>query len=84
MGLLTTLLTLPVTGPAKAAWWIADKIHDQALQAMNDPAEIKRELVRLEEMLERGEIDEDAYETAELALLTRLRETQRAGGRPAG
>lgn len=79
MGLLTSLLTLPVAGPIKGALWLADKIHDQALQAMNDPAEIKRELLRLERALEAGEIDEDAYEEAELALLTRLRDAQKAG-----
>ncbi|MEL6977970.1 MAG: gas vesicle protein GvpG [Pseudomonadota bacterium] len=80
MGLVTTLLTLPVAGPLQAAWWLAEKIHDQALQAMNDPAEIKRCILRLEAMLEAGEIDEETYETAELALLTRLRDVQRAGG----
>ena len=79
MGLLTTLLTLPVAGPIKGALWLTGKIHEQALQAINDPAEIKRQILRLEEALEAGEIDEDTYEAAELALLTRLRETQRAG-----
>ncbi len=80
MGLLTTLLTLPVSGPLKAAWWLTEKLHEQALAAMNDPAEIKRELVRLEEALEAGEIDEETFETLELELLTRLRDVQRAGG----
>ncbi|MEM9726767.1 MAG: gas vesicle protein GvpG [Pseudomonadota bacterium] len=79
MGLLTTLLTLPVAGPIKGALWLTGKIHEQALQAINDPAEIKRQILRLEQALEAGEIDEETYEAAELALLTRLRETQRAG-----
>lgn len=80
MGLLTALLTLPVSGPIKAAWWLAEKIHDQAINAMNDPAEIKRELGRLEEALESGALTEEEFEELELKLLTRLRDVQRAGG----
>lgn len=80
MGILTSLLTLPVAGPLKAAWWLTEKLHEQALATMNDPAEIKRELVRLEESLDAGEIDEDTFEELELRLLTRLQDIQRAGG----
>lgn len=78
MGLLTALVTLPVTGPSKFAWWVAEKLHEQALNTLNDPAEIKRELVRLEARLDAGEITEAAFEEAELVLLTRLREAKRA------
>lgn len=80
MGLLS-LLTLPVSGPMKAAWWIAEQVHEQALAAQNDPAEIKRQLLALEGRFEAGEISEEAFEEAELALLTRLRDVQRGGGR---
>lgn len=82
MGLLTTLLTLPVAGPMKAAWWLTEKLHEQALAAINDPGEIKRELVRLEEALDAGELTEEEFEELELQLLTRLRDIQRAGGAP--
>lgn len=78
MGLLTTLLTLPLAGPAKAAWWITEKLHEQALTEINDPNTIKAEIKALEQRLLAGEITEDAYEEAELALLTRLRDIQRA------
>lgn len=81
MGLLTTLITLPVTGPVKGAWWIMEKIHEQAEQAMNDPVAIKAEIAALEKRLDAGEITEEAYEAAELELLTRLRDIQRAGAR---
>lgn len=81
MGLLTTLLTLPVAGPAKAAWWIAEKLHEQALAEMNDPKTIKAEIAELERLLLAGEIDEATYEEQELALLTRLRDLQRGGAR---
>lgn len=79
MGLLTTLLTFPVSAPAKTAWWIAEKIHEQALATFNDPSEIKRELVRLESLLDAGEIDEETFEELETALLIRLRDARKAG-----
>lgn len=81
MGLLTTLLTLPVSGPAKAAWWIAEKLHEQALAELNDPKAIKDALASLEKRLLAGEIDEAEFEEQELALLTRLRDIQRAAKR---
>lgn len=79
MGLLTTLLTLPVSGPSKAAWWLMEKLHDEALRSLNDPKEIKRALLTLEQQLDAGEISEEQFEEQELALLTRLRDVQRAG-----
>lgn len=81
MGLLTSLLTLPVTGPAKAAWWIAETLHERALAELNDPKAIKAEIAALEKRLLAGEITEEDYEEAELALLTRLRDIQRAAKR---
>ncbi|MEO1328921.1 MAG: gas vesicle protein GvpG [Pseudomonadota bacterium] len=79
MGLLSTLLTLPITAPLHTALWIGRKIHDHALEQMNDPAEIKRQILVLEQMLDAGEISEEEYEEAELKLLTRLRDIQRQG-----
>lgn len=76
MGLLTSLLTLPVAGPMKGSLWIAKKIHEAADQELNDPAAIRRELAALESALLAGEISEDAYDEAELVLLTRLRDAQ--------
>lgn len=77
MGILTSLLTLPLTGPVKGAWWLAEKLHEHALEQMNDPAEIKREIARLEQAMLAGEITEEAYEEQELLLLTRLRDLSR-------
>lgn len=77
MGLLRSLLTFPVSGPIQGSLWIAGKIHEAAEQELNDPGTIRRELQRLETALLAGEISEEAYDEAELVLLTRLRE---AGG----
>jgi len=71
MGLFK-LLAAPITAPLNSALWVAEKIHEAALDAYTDPAEIRRALGRLERQLLAGEISEDAYEEAELLLLQRL------------
>lgn len=77
MGLLRALVSLPVAGPLKGSLWVARKVHEAAEQQVNDPGTIRRELRRLETALLAGEISEEVYDEAELALLARLRE---AGG----
>lgn len=76
MGLLRTLVTLPVAGPLQGSLWIARKIHEAAEQELNDPAAIRRALARLEQQLLAGEISEEAYDTVELELLQRLQGQQ--------
>lgn len=78
MGLLTSLLTFPVSAPLKSAWWVAEKLHEKATAELNDPATIKAAIADLEKRMLAGEISEDDYEEAELELLTRLRDIQRA------
>ncbi|MEO0915903.1 MAG: gas vesicle protein GvpG [Pseudomonadota bacterium] len=73
MGLLGTLMTLPVAGPLKGSLWVAKKIHETAENELNDPSAIRRALARLEEQLLAGEISEDDYDEAEMDLLLRLR-----------
>lgn len=78
MGLLTTLLTLPISGPVRGAMWVAEKIHEAALSEFHDPRAIKAALTDLERALDAGEIDDDAYEAAESELLDRLEAAQAA------
>mgnify|MGYP006274253357 CR=1 FL=1 len=77
MGLLTTLLTLPVSGPLKGAWWAVETVREAAEAEFYDPGAIRAELAALEARLLAGEIDEDAYEAAEEPLLDRLEEAMR-------
>lgn len=72
MGLLTTLLTLPVSGPVKGAFWTLSKVTEAAEAEFYDPAAIRREIGALERRLEADEITEAEYEAAEDALLDRL------------
>lgn len=76
MGLVSRLLTLPVSAPVTGSLWLARKIHEAAAQQLNDPAAIKAELSRLEAQLLSGEISEETYDAAELTLLMRLKEAQ--------
>ena len=73
MGLIAKLLTLPVAGPGAGALWVARQIHKAAEAELTDPVAIRRTLRDLEAQLEAGEIDEAAFEEAELVLLERLR-----------
>ena len=79
MGLLTSLLTLPVTGPIRGAAWVMQQVHEAAEAEFYDPGHIKRALVALERRLEAGEIDEDQFETEEAVLLDRLEQAGRRG-----
>lgn len=77
MGLLTGLLTLPVSGPLRGALWVVRQVHEAAEAEHRDPAAIRRALAELERQLERGEIDEPTYDDAEAELIARLRGTSR-------
>ncbi len=73
MGMLRSLLLLPVKGPMDGAFWVMQKIHEAALEEFNDPATIKRALAALEQALMRDDITEDDYDKAETELLLRLK-----------
>jgi hypothetical protein len=81
MGLLSTLLGVPVTGPINGTGWVLRKLYETAHEEFYDPASIKRQLVALETQLDAGEITEEQFEEIELALLHRLREAASGTGR---
>ena len=74
MGLLRSLILMPVKGPLDGAAWVARKIHDSAEQEWRNPASIRNALRDLEAQLLAGEISEDTYDAAETDLLRRLQE----------
>ena len=73
MGLLSSLILLPVKGPMDGAVWVANKVNESVQQEWNNPASIRKALVSLEKQLLAGEISEDAYDAAETELLLRLK-----------
>lgn len=74
MGILTKILTFPLTGPLDGTMWIAEKLLEQAEGEIYDEGKVRAKLMELETLLDLGEISEDVYMEAEDALLERLRD----------
>jgi hypothetical protein len=72
MGVLGTIVGLPIAGPLLGLGWLARRIAEAAEQEMNNPARIEADLLALESLLEDGEIDEATYEAREAVLLVEL------------
>jgi Gas vesicle protein G len=87
MDLLSDVLLLPVTGPARGLRFIAEQVKEQ-VDAECDPArraeQVQAELIRLSVRRDLGQISEDEYATQEAALLAQLNalqaDTQDFGG----
>ncbi|MER6096511.1 gas vesicle protein GvpG [Streptomyces sp. NPDC001728] len=73
MGLLTSLLTLPLA-PVRGVTWVAQRVLDKAEEEYYNPAPVWRELSELENRLVRGEISQETFEAREDELLDRLEE----------
>ena len=71
MGLITGILTLPLT-PVRGVAWVAEKVAEQAELELYDENRILRELGELESVHERGEIDDERFEATVDQLLERL------------
>ena len=71
MGLLTTLLTLPLA-PVRGTIWIAEQVREQALREFEDEDSIRARLADLEARYELGEMPEEDYLRSEDELLERL------------
>lgn len=73
MGLISGTLL----GPVKLLAWTAQQVLDVAEAQRNDVAAIRAQLVTLNEQLDAGEIDEEAFEQAEDVLMDRLMTARR-------
>lgn len=73
MGLLRSLLSLPVKGPIDGTLWVARQIQDAADKELNDPAALRKALAALETQLLAGAISEEEYDEAETRLLLRIK-----------
>ena len=73
MGLLLKLLALPVTGPANALVWVAEKLSEQAEKELYDEDKVRSQLMELEFRNDLGEINEEEYAQSEQELLDRLK-----------
>ena len=71
MGLITSLLTLPLA-PIRGTVWIAERILEQAESEFYDEGTIRAQLLEIEAAREAGEIDDETAAEAEDILLERL------------
>ena len=75
MGLLSSLLLLPVTGPMRGLRFIAEQVKEE-VDAELDPGrraqQVHAELVDLGVRRDLGQISEDEYAAQEAALLEQL------------
>ncbi|MFD0318715.1 gas vesicle protein GvpG [Streptomyces flavalbus] len=80
MGLVSGLLLLPLA-PVRGTLWIADQLVTEARRQTGDPRAARARLAALNDALDRGEIDEAAFEREEERLLTLLEDIPPGPGR---
>ena len=76
MGLLSSMLLAPFTGPVDGALWTIDKVRRAVEEELTDDTPVKEELMQLQLLLDAGEIDDDEYVTREAEIMRRLREVR--------
>lgn len=76
MGLLSSILLAPFTGPWDGTMWTLDKVRRAVEEELTDDTSVKEDLMRLQLELEGGDISDDEYLEREQAIMQRLREVR--------
>lgn len=76
MGLLSSILLAPFTGPIDGTMWTLDKVQRAVQEQLVDDTPIKEDFMRLQIELDAGEIDDDEYLVRETEIMRRLREVR--------
>ncbi|WP_454195645.1 gas vesicle protein GvpG [Nocardia sp. Marseille-Q1738] len=71
MGLLSSILTLPIA-PVRGVIWLAEVIQDQVEQQLRDPATMRRELEAIDEAAAAGQLSEEERKQAQQAVIDRM------------
>lgn len=71
MGLLTTIITLPLA-PVRAAVWVVEQVAEEADRRMFDETRIRGELLQVELDYDEGLIDDEERAAIEDELFARL------------
>ncbi|MFI7618643.1 gas vesicle protein GvpG [Nonomuraea terrae] len=77
MGLVTGILTFPVSAPLRGLVWLAERIQDQAEMELHSPTSVRRRLEEIEEARRAGEISEEEERQAVEEVLQRVTATRR-------
>lgn len=72
MGLLTSILTLPLRAPVAGPMWVARRVAEAVDRERNDPAALRAALAEAEALLVAGDLSEEAYDAIEDDILARL------------
>jgi hypothetical protein len=76
MGLLSSILFFPVSGPVAGIRWALGKVQAVVEEELTDDSTVKQELMELQMLLELGDIDDAEYVRREAVLMQRLREVR--------
>ena len=72
MGLLSSLLLLPVTGPLRGIQFVVEQIETEANATLFDEHRVQAQIMNLSLLLDQGEISDEEYDEHEAVLLERL------------
>jgi hypothetical protein len=72
MGLLSSLLLFPVTGPLRGIQFVIEQIQAEAEAMLFDEKRVQAQIMSLSLRLDQGEISEEEYEEHEAVLLEQL------------
>ncbi|GGN68730.1 gas vesicle protein GvpG [Nocardia rhizosphaerihabitans] len=71
MGLLSTILTLPLA-PVRGVIWLGEVIQDQVEQQLHDPAALRAELEQIDRAAQAGQLSEEEHKQAQQSVLDRM------------
>jgi hypothetical protein len=74
VGLLSTIVFWPVTGPVAGIRWTLGKVQRVVEDELVDDTPVKEALMELQMRLELGDIDDTVYVAEEAALMRQLRD----------
>ena len=77
MSIIGRVATAPFVGPIKGVMWIVQTLAEHAERELYDEDNIRKDLLRLEQRYDLGEIAIEDFESAEAELLERLNEARR-------
>jgi hypothetical protein len=76
MGLLSTILTFPLSGPVAGIEWSLKQLQRVVDDELTNDTPIREALMELQLKLELGEVTDEEYVTRERELMDRLREVR--------
>ncbi|MDQ2890058.1 MAG: gas vesicle protein GvpG [Gemmatimonadota bacterium] len=76
MGILSSILLAPFTGPWDGTLWTLDKVRRSVEEELTDDTAVKEDFMQLQLELDSGDITDDEYIIREQAIMQRLREVR--------